>query len=131
MFLEQGSSPIANRRPSGFLAAAEQGIVEAQHNLAVMFAKGDGVQRDYVQAANWARRAAEAGHPPAQEDFAYLLEQGKGGPLDYIAAYAWYSAAAARGMRKSAKRIKDLEKIMLPDQIRVAKSRALAFSPAK
>jgi len=49
-------------------------------------------------------------------------------PLDYISAYTWYSAAAASGMHKSADRMKSLEQVMLPEQIRIAKSRALAWT---
>jgi hypothetical protein len=56
-----------------------------------------------------------------------MFEQGKGVSLDYISAYTWYSAAAASGMHKSADRMKSLEQVMLPEQIRIAKSRALAW----
>jgi len=44
---------------------AEQGYSDAQFNLGVMYAKGEGVRKDYPEAAKWFRRAAEqAADPP-------------------------------------------------------------------
>jgi TPR repeat protein len=110
-----------------FRAAAEQGVPEAQTDLAVMYYNGDGVTRDYGEAAKWARRAAEAGYSRAQEELAFMLEQGKGVSLDYVSAYTWYSAAASNGRRESAIRMKSLERVMLPEQVRLAKSHASAW----
>ena len=38
--------------------AAEQGIASAQYNLGVMYANGQGVPQDYVQAHKWVNLAA-------------------------------------------------------------------------
>jgi TPR repeat protein len=110
-----------------FRAAAEQGIPEAQNLLAVMYYKGDGVAVDHSQAAEWARRAAEQGYAPAQADLAYMFEQGNGVPLDYVTAYTWYSVAAAAGEVPSSERLKSLTRVMLAEQMRVAKARAVAW----
>ena len=40
------------------LRLAEQGDAKAQHNLAVSYALGEGVQRDFVKAHMWANLAA-------------------------------------------------------------------------
>jgi len=93
-----------------------------------MYSQGDGVPKDYSEAVNWARRASEAGYPQAQENLAYMFEQGKGVALDYVAAYAWYSAAAAGGRHQSAERMNILARVMLPEQLRLANSRALAWA---
>lgn len=110
-----------------FRAAAEQGVVEAENSIGMMYYNGDGVSKDYNEAVNWDRRAAEAGYPLAQENLAYMLEQGKGVPLDYVSAYAWYSMAAAKGRHQSAERMKSLAKVMLPEQVRLAQSRVLLW----
>lgn len=49
-----------------FRLAAEQGVTEAQHNLGVMYEKGQGVQLNLSEAEKWYRKAAEQGHAPAQ-----------------------------------------------------------------
>jgi hypothetical protein len=45
-------------------------------------------------------------------------------PLDYVAAYTWYSVAAAGGEQHSAKRLKVLEHVMPPQQLRAAQGQA-------
>jgi TPR repeat protein len=45
---------------------ALQGDAEAQFNLGLLYVKGEGVPQDYVDAAEWYRRAAEQGHAGAQ-----------------------------------------------------------------
>ena len=42
---------IMRKRPSGGEKAAEQGDVHAQFNLGVMYNKGQGVSKDYAEAA--------------------------------------------------------------------------------
>ena len=41
--------------------AAEQGDAEAQYNLGVMYANGDGLPEDDAEAVRWYRMAAEQG----------------------------------------------------------------------
>jgi len=50
--------------------AAEQGDAEAQYNLGVRYANGEGVPEDYKEAVKWFRKAAEQGFAAAHE-FAY------------------------------------------------------------
>ena len=47
--------------------AAEQGIAEAQYNLGVMYANGEGVPRDQAKAVEWLQKAAKQGLAKAQE----------------------------------------------------------------
>lgn len=39
------------------MIAAEQGLAEAQYNLAVMCSRGEGVEQNYKKAVEWFRRA--------------------------------------------------------------------------
>ena len=48
------------------LQAAEQGNAQAQFNLGWMYANGEGVRQDPVQAVQWYRKAAEQGLGNAQ-----------------------------------------------------------------
>jgi len=46
--------------------AAEQGNVDAQNNLGVMYYSGEGVPRDTAKAAEWFKKAAAQGNADAQ-----------------------------------------------------------------
>jgi TPR repeat protein len=58
--------------------AAEQGAVEAQRRLALMYEAGQGVPRDDEQAAFWLHCAAAQGDPLAfyKEGFSYATSAG-------------------------------------------------------
>lgn len=84
--------------PAGRLAYysehARAGDTQAQVDLAVLYAKGDGVGRDYAAAAKWFRAAADKGMARAQYDLGVLYERGRGVPLDTAQATGWYRKAA-------------------------------------
>lgn len=48
-----------------YRAAAEQGYAPGMHGLGEMYAKGEGVDKDFEQAVAWFTKAAEAGHAKA------------------------------------------------------------------
>lgn len=48
-----------------YRAAAEQGYAPGMHGLGEMYAKGEGVDKDFEQAVAWFSRAAAAGHAKA------------------------------------------------------------------
>jgi len=74
----------------------------AQYFIGVMFANGQGVERDYAAAAEWYRKAAEKGVAAAQTKLGRLYAEGKGVPRDMEYAYAWYSVAAELGNGRAA-----------------------------
>jgi TPR repeat protein len=76
---------------------AEQGNLDAQNNLALMYYKGMGVPQDYAEASKWYRLSAEQGVAVAQKNLGYLYDMGKGVPQDYAAALKWYRLAAEQG----------------------------------
>jgi TPR repeat protein len=80
-----------------YLKSAEQGYVNAQYNLGVKYANGEGVPEDDAEAVKWYRRAAEQGSAPAQSNLGALYYDGKGVPQDYVYAYKWWNLAAAQG----------------------------------
>ena len=47
--------------------SAEQGNMLAQYNLAVMYVRGRGVQRNVDEAVKWYRKAAAQGHQGARQ----------------------------------------------------------------
>jgi hypothetical protein len=74
---------------------AEQGYADAQFNFGLRYANGQGMIRDYVQAAIWYRMAAEQGYADAQFNLGTLYANGKGVKRDYAEAYFWSDLAAA------------------------------------
>lgn len=82
-----------------FLAAAQKDYPEAQFQVSVMFAKGQGVTKDEAMSVHWISKAAEQNHPTAQYGLAAYLFNGVGIKKDiYLAAY-WMSRAARLGQK--------------------------------
>ena len=83
------------------LEQAEQGNAAAQYNLGLMYAKGEGVEQDYKQAAKWFTRAAEQGSSETQCNLGRMYGEGQGMPRDYEQAVKWYTKAAEQGYAKA------------------------------
>ena len=75
-------------------ALAEAGDTEAQYNLGLRYANGDGVSQDDAVAVTWYRLAAEQGHARAQITLGAMYDAGRGVPRDDAEAVRWYRLAA-------------------------------------
>jgi TPR repeat protein len=62
-----------------------------------MYAEGEGVAEDSVEAVRWYRMAAERGFPKVQRVFGWMYEKGKGVAKDPAEAIRWCRMAAERG----------------------------------
>jgi TPR repeat protein len=81
-----------------FKRAADQGFPNAQHNMGLLYERGDGVSRDSREALRWYRKAAAHGFVPSQLAVGTLYESGRAGmPVDHVEAMRWFLRAAARG----------------------------------
>ena len=80
-----------------FLIAAERGDANAQFDLALRYADGDGVEQDQSKAVHWYQKAAEQGHAKAQFNLAVRYENGNGVERDQTKAVRWYLKAAQQG----------------------------------
>ena len=49
-------------------AKAEAGDAKAQFNLGYMYAKGQGVEKDFKEAVKWFQKAADQGYAHAQDN---------------------------------------------------------------
>ena len=76
---------------------AEAGDAEAQYELGQMYANGDDVVQDDVEAVKWIRLAAEAGRTDAQRSLGQIYEKGMGVSQDDAEAVKWYRLAAEGG----------------------------------
>jgi hypothetical protein len=68
---------------------AEQGSVNAQYNLGLMYATGRGVVRDDAEAFRWFRMAAERGDANAQINLGAMYADGLGVEPSLYDAYKW------------------------------------------
>ena len=98
------ASATAQSRYSGTAAAVDHADqIAMASDASAMFAlgrryfEGKEVPRDYVQAADWYRKAATAGSSDAMLNLAILYENGRGVGQDYAQAAAWYEKAARLG----------------------------------
>jgi len=83
--------------------AADQGHSLAQFNLGVMYANGQGLDRDDVQAAIWFEKAARRGDGGAQFNLgrlwhrASLDKRAESAGESRIEAYKWFRLASDQG----------------------------------
>ena len=76
---------------------AEQGILEAQYTLGLMYYEGEGVPQDYAEALKWFRLAAEQGDPRGRLGLGLMYFKGEGVPQDHAEAFKWLRLAAEQG----------------------------------
>ena len=81
----------------GCLKAAEKGDVSAQHDVAVLYAAGEGVAQDFGEALSWWRKAAAHGNVAARYHIGNLYAQGWGVPLNVREAVNHWRQAAEQG----------------------------------
>ena len=79
------------------LRAAQQGHSEAQNSLGTQYAEGQGVPKDYGEAARWFRLAANQGNDSAQKNLGRLYLFGEGVRQDHAEAARWFQKSATLG----------------------------------
>ncbi len=80
---------------------AQQGDAEAQLQLALRYAEGDGVIQNDKEAAKWFALAAKQGLAEAQYQYGLALLKGRGVVQDYKAAFDWIEKPAQHGYAKA------------------------------
>ena len=76
---------------------AENGVLEAQRKLGVMYRHGLGVVKNDTLAIDWYRKAAQGGHVRAQNSLGIMYRFGMGVEKDLNEAVHWLTAAAEQG----------------------------------
>lgn len=72
-----------------------------QHNLALAYRLGRGINQDFEQARIWYLKAAAQGYAPSEHNLGAMYEQGLGVQKDNATAMKWYRRAAQRGFALS------------------------------
>src|SRR2546430_1701623 len=86
---EQNDAPTSH-------AMAEQGDAESQFLLGVQLAN-IGELPDYLQAADWYRKAAEQGHALAQFNLGIMYGKGQGVARNKVTSMMWLGRSAKLG----------------------------------
>ena len=82
--------------------AAEQGLAQAQYELAMLYGKSDsGVPSNNEEAVKWMKLAAEQGHGQAQYFLGVAYNMGRGVEQDNKEAVKWWTLSADQGVAKS------------------------------
>ena len=79
------------------LAKAQPGDAAAERQVGQAYFVGEDVPQDFMNAANWFRKAAEQGDTGAQTMLGLLYDTGHGVKQDYAQAEIWYRKAAEQG----------------------------------
>ncbi len=69
--------------------------------LGIRYQFGNGVAKNFDEAAKWYLKAADNGDRMAQGNLAYMYRTGRGVPQKYELAAQWYRKAADQGSRRS------------------------------
>lgn len=92
-----------------YVRKAEQGDVDAQYNLGIIYYHGEGVPRNYEEALSWFYKAAEQDDADAQYNLGFMYGRGEGIDKSHAQSVAWFKRAADQG-HKGAQEI--LQKMM-------------------
>lgn len=76
---------------------ASEGDAGAQYDLANMYYTGNGMEKNYNEAAGWYRKAADHGVVPAQVALGTMYSNGEGVDQDYNQAVKYWREAADHG----------------------------------
>ena len=77
--------------------SAENGDLQAMHNLGVFYFRGEGGPQDLTSAAQWFRKAADGSVVESQYNLGLLYQSGSGVRRDLDQARYWFGQAAAKG----------------------------------
>lgn len=88
-----------------------------QYELGERYCCGkDGINQDYVKAAEYYAEAAGQGFKPAYRKLGLLYAEGKGVPVDYAKAIQCYTLSKAHSHSPVEREIRRLEKLLTPTQ---------------
>ncbi len=76
---------------------AFDGVPEAQHDLATLYASGKLAAQDFKRAVYWFSKASEGGIANADYNLGVMFQQGLGVKMDLAKSIGWYTKAAQLG----------------------------------
>ena len=121
------TAPEDNNSESAMRQKAEQGDAEAQYNLGVMYANGQGVAQDDKEAVKWWRKAAQQEYGPAQWILGECYAAGRGVLQDDRQANDCFFKASLSLIKYEFSREKPPWYAMINERCEALKSRTSSF----
>lgn len=87
---------------------AENGDIESQRKLGILYSTVGNEVLDYIKAAKWFGEAANKGDAFSQYSLGVLLKEGKGVEKNTSSAFDWFKMASDQGHPKAAWQIGDM-----------------------
>ena len=88
--------------------------------IGVIYATGEGAEKDDEEAAKWFRLAAEQGRSLAQLNLGVMYFNGEGVPEHFVQAHFWFDLAAATGNESARENREVVAAELAPEQIAAA-----------
>jgi len=79
------------------MLSAGTGKPDAMDKVGACYLNGEGIGRNYQEAASWFRKAVEKSYAPSARNLAHMFRQGLGVERNLETAAYWYQRAAALG----------------------------------
>ena len=98
--------------------AAKQGNARAQFDLGLMYAKGDGVQRNEREAFKWFHKSARNNYTEAKFYMGLSFAEGRGVKKQAQLARYWFKLAAKAGHRQAMAHLASIERSLRPQPTR-------------
>lgn len=89
--------PSKEQKIATLTQRADSGDPKAQVDLGVIYASGDGVPTDELEAVKWFRKAADQGNAAGEYSLAEMYLTGRGVSVEYAEALKWMQRAAGQG----------------------------------
>jgi uncharacterized protein len=94
----EGDAPdVTTEQIEDYTRKAEQGDMDAQYNLGIIYYHGEGVPRNFEEALVWFLKAAEQNDADAQYNLGFMYGRGEGVKKDQDQSLAWFGKAAEQG----------------------------------
>ena len=99
----EGVQKDFNQAVKWFEKAADQGDVQAQYSLGMMYLN----EKDYKRAPYWFKQASNQGNAQAQYNLGMIYFNGEGVKKDYKRAAEWFSLSCNGGFKEACLMLKN------------------------
>lgn len=91
---EEPQETVDRQIIDNYLAKAQEGDLDAQYNLGIIYYNGQGVPKDYKEALNWFLQASQQGDADAQYNLGIMYGRGEGVAKNREESIKWLQMAA-------------------------------------
>ncbi|MDX8395118.1 MAG: tetratricopeptide repeat protein [Mariprofundaceae bacterium] len=105
------------------IQAANAGDRLAEYELGLSYARGSGVEKNFVLARQWLEKAAMQGHPRAMYHLGEMNVWGDGSETDYEEAIVWFWLGTSLGDKHAQRRLRAMTTRISTEDLADAKDR--------